>query len=74
MTEVSIQQQPFVPDNLAPNLDLIVLRKDKQSTTAHPIAHFVSYDHLIPSFCKFVLSIFSVSIPRTYKEAIMNPF
>jgi len=69
------QQQPPIPDNPAPSdLDLfIALRKVKWSTTAHPIAHFVSYDHLTPYFHQFALSISSASIPKTYQKVIMHP-
>ena len=47
--------------------------KGKNSTTAHPISHFVSYDRLRPSFCSFALSIYSESTHRNYKEAFLIP-
>ena len=55
------------------DLDLpIALRKGKRSTTAHPISHFISYDHLTPSFHQFALSLSSMSLPRSYKEVLNN--
>ena len=53
----------------SPTLDLNVpftIRKDKRSTTTHPISYFVSYDHLSPSFRSFALSISTEFIPRNY--------
>ena len=56
------------------DLDLpIAFRRNKRSTTVHLIFHFVSYDHLIPFFHQFALSLSFVSVPRSYKEALDNP-
>ena len=54
------------------DLDIpIALRKGKQSCTDHLISHFVSYDHLTPSFRQFALSLSSVSLPRSHEEVIL---
>ena len=57
-----------------PNSDLtlpIALRKGKKTPIAHPIFHFVCYNHLSPSFCSFVLSISSKFVPKNYHEALL---
>ena len=57
-----------------PTLDLhvpIAIRKDKCSTIAHLISHFVSYDHLSPSFRSSALFISTESIPKNYQEALL---
>lgn len=56
------------------DLDLpITLRKDKQSMTAHPIFHFIFYDHFTPSFHQFALSLSFVFVPKYYIEVLDNP-
>ena len=58
-----------LPRPSAPLSDLdvpITLCKGKQSCIDHLISHFISYDHLNPSFRQFTMS--SVSIPRFYEE------
>ena len=49
----------------------IALRKGKRSCTDYPISHFISYDRLTLSFRQFALSLSSVSLPRSYEEAIL---
>jgi len=51
----------------------ITLCIGKRSYTDHSISHFVSYDHLTPSFRQFALSLSSVSLPRLYEEALLIP-
>ena len=65
---------PPQPSAFSSDLDVpVALRKDKRSCTDHPISHFVSYDRLTLSFRQFALSLSSVSIPRSYEEAILVP-
>ena len=55
------------------SIDLpIALQKGKRSCTQHSIASVVSFDRLGSSFCRFTLSLSSVSIPKDYQEAIQN--
>ena len=62
---------PVSLDQPLPNFDIsIALRNGKRSITTHPISHFVSYDHLHPSFRNFALFIFSKSISNNYKEVL----
>jgi len=62
--------QPSVPSS---DFDVpIVLCKGKWSCTNHPISHFGSYDRLTP-LRHIVLSLSFVSLPRSYKEAILIP-
>ena len=35
----------------------------------HPIAHFVSYEHISPTYRTFALAVSSESLPHTYHEA-----
>ena len=51
----------------------IALRKGKQYCTDHPISHFISHDCLTLSFYQFALSLSSISLPRSYEEAILVP-
>ena len=61
--------QPSAPPS---NLNIpISLRKCKRFCTDHLNSHFVSYDCLNPFFHQFFLSLSSVSIPRSYDEAIL---
>ena len=63
--------QPSVPFS---DLDIsIALCKGKRSCTDDPISYFISYDRLTPSFRQFVLSLSSVSLPRSYKEVVLIP-
>ena len=63
--------QPSVPFS---DFDVpIALRKDKLSCTDHPISYFVSYDRLTPFFRQFALYLSSVSLLRSYEEAILVP-
>jgi hypothetical protein len=57
-----------------PTLDLpIAQRKGTRSCTSHPISHFVSYDHLSPSFRAFSVSLSSLVVPKSYQEALSHP-
>ena len=57
-----------------PTLDLpIAHRKGIRSCTSHPISQFVSYDHLSPSFRAFSVSLSSVTVPKSYQEALSHP-
>lgn len=54
------------PDSLP-----IALRKGKRTcATYHPIAQFVSYDHLSPSLHAFATSVSSVFVPNTVQDAL----
>ena len=48
----------------------IALRKGKRSCTQHSIASVVSFDRLSSSFCRFALSLSSISIPKYYQDII----
>jgi len=52
---------------------LIALRKGKRPCIVHPIFKFVFYDRLNPSFHQFAMSLSSISILRSYEEAILVP-
>lgn len=56
----------------APIFDLLItLRKGERSTTAHPIFRFVSYNKLNTLFRQFALSLYSISIFRSFEEAVL---
>uniref|UniRef100_A0A2N9J0E2 Reverse transcriptase Ty1/copia-type domain-containing protein n=1 Tax=Fagus sylvatica TaxID=28930 RepID=A0A2N9J0E2_FAGSY len=56
------------------DLDIpIVIRKSKRTCTDRPISNFVSFDHLSLPFQAFSLSISSIVIPKSYKEALSHP-
>uniref|UniRef100_A0A2N9EMG3 Integrase catalytic domain-containing protein n=1 Tax=Fagus sylvatica TaxID=28930 RepID=A0A2N9EMG3_FAGSY len=56
------------------DLDLpIALRKSKRTCTDHPISNFVSFDHLSSSFKAFSLSVSSIVVPKSYREALSHP-
>ena len=48
----------------------IAQRKGKRSCTQHLISNYVFYNHLTHYLISF-LCLFSVSIPKFYKEALM---
>ena len=49
----------------------IALRKGIRSTrNPHPIYNFLSYHRLTPSYCTFLSSVSSVTIPKNVKEAL----
>ena len=50
----------------------MALRKGKRQC-AHPISLFVSYNHLSFSFCSFIASLDSISLPNTVCEALSHP-
>ena len=63
--------QPSIPSS---DFDIpIALCEGKRFCTDHPISHFVSYDRLTPFFRQFALSLSSVSLPRSYEEAVLVP-
>jgi len=69
----SVDGPPQLSASLS-DLDIsIALRKGKRFYTDHPILNFISYDHFNPTFCQFVLSLSSKSIPRSYTEALLIP-
>ena len=51
----------------------IALRKGTHACTQHPIAHFVSYERLSPTYRTFALVMSSESLPHTYHEALQVP-
>uniref|UniRef100_A0A2N9GH48 Integrase catalytic domain-containing protein n=1 Tax=Fagus sylvatica TaxID=28930 RepID=A0A2N9GH48_FAGSY len=66
-------QIPPLPQSTS-DLDLpIALRKSKRTCTNHPISNFVSFDHLSPSFKAFSLSVSSIVVPKSYREALSHP-
>ena len=48
----------------------IALRKGTRACTHHPIAHFISYERLSPTYRTFALAESSESLPHTYHEAL----
>ena len=62
------------PPQSTSDLDLpIALRKSKRICTDHPISNFVSFDHLSHSFKAFSLSVLSIVVPKSYREALSHP-
>jgi transposase InsO family protein len=62
------------PPSQDPTLDLpIAVRKGTRTCTSHPLSHFVSYDHLSPSFRAFSVSLSSVVVPKSYQDALSHP-
>ena len=51
----------------------IALRKDTRTCTQHPIAHFVSYERLSPTYYKFSLAMSCESLAHKYHEALQVP-
>ena len=51
----------------------IALRKGTRACTQHPIAHFISYERLSPTYRTFALVVSSESLPHTYHEALRVP-
>jgi len=69
-----VEVSPPQPSTTLSDFDApIALRKDKRYCTDHPIFNFVSYDCFNLSFRKFVMSLSSVSILRSYKETLLVP-
>jgi hypothetical protein len=68
----STSADPPLPQSTS-DLDLpIALRKSKRTCTDHPISNFVSFDHLSPSFKVFSLSVSSIVVPKSYREALSH--
>lgn len=65
-------QSPFIQiQEEDPKLDQpIALRKGVQTCTQHPLANFVSYSVLSPSFHRFSIALSSISIPSSVSEAM----
>ena len=64
---------PVVP---AQDLDLdisIVLRKQTQSCTKHPIAKYISYSNLFDNYRVFTTNISKLVVPRNIQEALDEP-
>jgi hypothetical protein len=62
------------PPQSTSDLDLpIAIHKGKRTCTDHPISNFVSFDHLSPSFKAFSLSVSSLVVPKSYREALSHP-
>uniref|UniRef100_A0A2N9FSY0 Integrase catalytic domain-containing protein n=1 Tax=Fagus sylvatica TaxID=28930 RepID=A0A2N9FSY0_FAGSY len=62
------------PPQSTSDLDLpIAIRKGKRTCTEHPISNRVSFDHLSPSFKAFSLSLSSLVVPKSYREALSHP-
>jgi transposase InsO family protein len=62
------------PPQSTSDLDLpIAIRKGKRTCTEHPISNCVSFDHLSPFFKAFSLSLSSLVVPKSYREALSHP-
>ena len=62
------------PPQSTSDLDLpIAICKGKRTCTEHPISNYVSFDHLSPSFKAFSLSLSSLVVPKSYREALSHP-
>uniref|UniRef100_A0A2N9ERL8 Integrase catalytic domain-containing protein n=1 Tax=Fagus sylvatica TaxID=28930 RepID=A0A2N9ERL8_FAGSY len=62
------------PPQSTSDLDLpIAIRKGKRTCTEHLISNCVSFDHLSPSFKAFSLSLSSLVVPKSYREALSHP-
>ena len=73
-TSSTVEGQP--PQSSVPFSDFdvsIALHKGKWSCTDHLITHFVSHDRLTLSFHQFAMSLSSVTLPKSYEEAILIP-
>ena len=77
----SLRQNPLVssptpaasPSDPIQNDDLpIALSKGKRQC-AQAISSFVSYNHLSTSSCSFIISLDSISLPNTDREALSHP-
>lgn len=51
----------------------IALRKGTRSCTRYPLENVVSLSHLAPHYRSFVSSMSSLSIPKTYLQALSSP-
>jgi hypothetical protein len=72
-SSASTSADPPLPPSTS-DLDLpIALRKSKRTCTDHPISNFVSFDHLSSSFKAFSLSVSSIVVPKSYREALSHP-
>lgn len=56
------------------NIDLpILLKKETQTCTKHPIARYVSYQKLFSKHRAFSTKISQILIPKTTKKAVDHP-
>jgi uncharacterized membrane protein YgcG len=80
-----VESPPLLPSSASTSTDLplpqstsdldlpIALRKSKRTCTEHPISNYVSFDHLSSSFKAFSLSVSSIVVPKSYREALSHP-
>ncbi|OIT33138.1 putative mitochondrial protein, partial [Nicotiana attenuata] len=71
-----VPSSPDLPPPDPPeNFDLpIALRKGiRTCKSTYSIANFVSYNHLSPASRSLIVSLDSISIPKTVKEALNHP-
>uniref|UniRef100_A0A2N9GV59 Reverse transcriptase Ty1/copia-type domain-containing protein n=1 Tax=Fagus sylvatica TaxID=28930 RepID=A0A2N9GV59_FAGSY len=62
------------PPQSTSDLDLpIAIRKVKRTCTDYPISNFVSFDRLTPSFKALTLSVSSLVVSKSYREALSHP-
>ena len=67
---------PMPVSPVAPNIDSlpIALRKGKHTCIFHPIAKFVSCDHISPSLCAFIMSVTNAYVPKLVPEVLFGPY
>ena len=59
--------------NLDPDHLSVALCKGSRFTrNPHPLCNFLCFDHLPPPYSAFVLSLFSVFVPKTTSEALLH--
>jgi hypothetical protein len=69
----SLSEVPALSSSLPKTDDLpIALRRGKHTCTQHPIAHFLSYNHVSPCLHSFACTMSSISIPSSYKQALSS--
>ena len=59
--------------NLVQNNNLLIALHKGKSQCAHPISSFVSYNHFSSSFCSFIASLDSISLPNIVRKALSHP-
>lgn len=61
-------------DSEFPDLDLpIALRKGVRTCTKHPVANFLSYHRLSPTYRSFITTLDASVIPKSVEEALKDP-
>ena len=63
----------LAPGNLEVDNLPIALRKGTRACTKHPIAKYISYDHLSESYKAFTIKISELVVPRNIQEALDDP-